>query len=110
MPMPPPRSWPRKWREDIRFAIAEDQEQVDKLLEARESHAGLGLIIYDDPRGLAGREPAGVAGFETIRAEGAARIKADPALAADLVARATIHDVAVLMHSSGTTGAPKGIP
>ncbi len=97
-------------REDIRFAIAEDQEQVDKLLEARESHAGLGLIIYDDPRGLAGREPAGVAGFETIRAEGAARLKADPGLASALIGRATIHDVAVLMHSSGTTGAPKGIP
>lgn len=97
-------------REDIRFAIAEDQEQVDKLMDARVHHAGLGLIIYDDPRGLVGQEPAGVEGFAAIRAAGAARLKADPNLAKDLIARPTVHDVAVLMHSSGTTGAPKGIP
>ena len=97
-------------RENIRTAIAEDQEQVDKLMEARERHAGLSLIVYDDPRGLQGREPDGVQGFDDIRAQGAARIKAEPGLADDLVARASVHDVAVLMHSSGTTGAPKGIP
>lgn len=97
-------------REGIRHAVAEDQEQVDKLLAARESHADLGLIVYDDPRGLKGREPAGVAGFAAIRAEGAARLADDPGLAAALLARPSVHDVAVLLHSSGTTGAPKGIP
>ncbi|WP_295048532.1 AMP-binding protein [uncultured Paracoccus sp.] len=97
-------------REDIRVAVAEDQEQVDKMLEARGRWAHLGLVIYDDPRGLAGREPDGVAGFDQIRAQGAARLAADPGLAQALIARATIHDTVVLMHSSGTTGAPKGIP
>ena len=97
-------------RENIRVAIAEDQEQVDKLREAQASYPGLSLIIYDDPRGLKGREPDGVAGIDDIRAAGAARLAADPALAGDLIARPSIHDVAVLMHSSGTTGAPKGIP
>ncbi|MBK4217451.1 AMP-binding protein [Paracoccus caeni] len=97
-------------REDIRFAIAEDQEQVDKLLEVREGYPSLELIIYDDPRGLAGSEPEGVTGFNTIRAEGAERLFAEPGLADDLLARPSVHDVAVLMHSSGTTGAPKGIP
>ena len=97
-------------RENIRCAIAEDQEQVDKMMEARERHPDLRLVIYDDPRGLKGREPEGVAGFDNLRAEGAARLKADPALAKDLIARPSVHDVAVLMHSSGTTGAPKGIP
>ncbi|TWI35248.1 AMP-dependent synthetase/ligase [Paracoccus sulfuroxidans] len=97
-------------RENIRCAIAEDQEQVDKMMEARERHPDLRLVIYDDPRGLKGREPEGVAGFDDLRAEGAARLKAEPALAKDLIARPSVHDVAVLMHSSGTTGAPKGIP
>lgn len=97
-------------RENIRCAIAEDQEQVDKMMEARTRHPDLRLVIYDDPRGLKGREPEGVAGFDDLRAEGAARLKAEPALAKDLIARPSVHDVAVLMHSSGTTGAPKGIP
>ena len=97
-------------REDIRFAIAEDQEQVDKLMEARARFPGLGLIIYDDPRGLAGNEPEGVVSFSAVRAEGAALLQANPALRDDLLSRPSIHDVVVLMHSSGTTGAPKGIP
>lgn len=97
-------------REAIRFAIAEDQEQVDKLTELRERYPALGLIIYDDPRGLAGKEPAGVVGFDTIRDEGRRRLAAEPGLADELVARPSVHDIVVLMHSSGTTGAPKGIP
>ncbi|MTE00709.1 AMP-binding protein [Paracoccus sp. YIM 132242] len=97
-------------REDIRVAVAEDQEQVDKMLEAKGRWQHLDLVIYDDPRGLAGQEPEGVAGFDAIRAEGAARLAAEPGLAQSLIARPTVHDIVVLMHSSGTTGAPKGIP
>ncbi|SMO40269.1 AMP-dependent synthetase/ligase [Paracoccus laeviglucosivorans] len=97
-------------RENIRMAVAEDQEQVDKMLEARESWPALELVIYDDPRGLSGREPAGVMGFDAIRAAGAARLQAEPGLRDALITRASVHDIAVLMHSSGTTGAPKGIP
>ncbi|NEK79229.1 MAG: long-chain fatty acid--CoA ligase, partial [Xanthomonas perforans] len=47
-------------REGIRFAVAEDQEQVDKLMVVRESVPELATIVYDDPRGLKGREPPGV--------------------------------------------------
>lgn len=97
-------------REGIAFAVAEDQEQVDKLMAARESHPGLRLVVYDDPRGLQGREPEGVAGFDTLRAEGRARLAREPGLAEALLTRPSVHDVAVLLHSSGTTGAPKGIP
>jgi long-chain acyl-CoA synthetase len=37
----------------VKFAIVENQEQVDKLLEIRESYKGVSNIIYDDERGLA---------------------------------------------------------
>lgn len=98
-------------REDIRFALAEDQEQVDKLLGIRESGYGaLETIVYDDPRGLAGKEPSGVVAFEAIAARGRKRLREQPSLEQDLLSRASVHDVAVLLHSSGTTGAPKGIP
>jgi long-chain acyl-CoA synthetase len=36
----------------VAFAFAENQEQVDKLLEVRETVPGIRHIIYDDPRGL----------------------------------------------------------
>src|SRR5690606_747457 len=43
---------------EIAFAFAENQEQVDKLLEVRETVASIVHIIYDDPRGLRKYEDA----------------------------------------------------
>lgn len=97
-------------REGIRAAIVEDQEQVDKLMGLREGHPDLALIAYDDPRGLGGMEDRGIVALTDLAAQGRARLTAEPGLAADLKDRANVHDIAVLLHSSGTTGAPKGIP
>src|SRR5690625_2845703 len=96
-------------REHIRYAVAEDQEQVDKLLLVREEHGcQLDLIVFDDPRSL--QDTPGLAAFETLLAEGHARLKAEPSLRDELIQRPSAHDVAALLHSSGTTGVPKGIP
>jgi long-chain acyl-CoA synthetase len=92
------------------IAVAEDQEQVDKLLELRERIGRPRTIIYDDPRGLAAYRAEGLVSYDEILARGFERLRADPALAAELVGRATADDLAVLLHSSGTTGAPKGVP
>ncbi|MBK1698063.1 AMP-dependent synthetase/ligase [Rhodovibrio salinarum] len=97
-------------RESIRVALGEDQEQVDKLLEIQKSYPQLELIVYDDPRGLKGKEPDGVVGVETLVEAGRTRLQTEPGLREDLLGRARVHDVAVLLHSSGTTGAPKGVP
>jgi long-chain acyl-CoA synthetase len=37
---------------EVKFAIVEDQEQVDKMLEVREQCPQLASIWFDDPRGL----------------------------------------------------------
>jgi long-chain acyl-CoA synthetase len=93
-----------------RIAIAEDQEQVDKLLELRERIGRPTAILYDDPRGLSAYKADGLLSLEAIITRGRALIDADPALAPDIVGRARSDDIAVLLHSSGTTGAPKGVP
>ncbi|OJU90074.1 MAG: long-chain fatty acid--CoA ligase [Burkholderiales bacterium 66-5] len=97
-------------REGVRFAIAEDQEQVDKLVALRGQYQGLQWIIYDDPRGLAGHEPEGTMAFTELARRGRERLQAEPTLADALQRRPQADDVAILLHSSGTTGAPKGIP
>jgi long-chain acyl-CoA synthetase len=92
-----------------RFAVAEDQEQVDKLLELRQRTGAPATIIYDDPRGVAGYGEPGLIGYEAVAALGRERLAGEIGLADDLPRRARPGDGTVLLHSSGTTGRPKGI-
>ena len=100
-------------RENIRFAVAEDQEQVDKLLhvvELQETGSLIEKIIYDDRRGLDQQAHPLTIAFDDVVEMGQNRLAQTPQLQADLLARPSIHDIAALLHSSGTTGVPKGIP
>lgn len=93
-----------------RFALAEDQEQVDKLLQLRDRVGFPNSIIYDDRRGLSHYQHPGLIPCETLIERGRRRLAGEPNLEADLIDRAKPTDVAVLLHSSGTTGKPKGVP
>jgi long-chain acyl-CoA synthetase len=92
-----------------RFALAEDQEQVDKMLELRDQGAAIEYIIYDDPRGLAAYANPGLLSWDVVQAKGAERLSAGSDAQAELVARARPDNPAVFVHSSGSTGKPKGV-
>ena len=89
-----------------RFAIAENQEQVDKLLEIRRRLPGLEVVIYVDPRGL--RHYGDVLSYEAVQQRGADRLSAEPSLVDAEVARGRGGDDAIMLYTSGTTGRPKG--
>ena len=91
------------------LAVAEDQEQVDKLLALRERTGRPRTILYQDPRGLAPYAREGLRSLDEVLARGRDRLAKEPGLADDIAGRAGTDDIAVLMHSSGTTGVPKGI-
>ena len=93
----------------VRFVLAEDQEQVDKILDLREQCPSIEHIVCDDPRGLAAYTEPGLITWQALCALGEERLRREPALRDALVRRAQPDDPAVFIHSSGTTGRPKGV-
>jgi long-chain acyl-CoA synthetase len=94
---------------EIRFAIVEDQEQVDKLLELRETCPQLVHIWYDDPRGLRKYDEPGLVALDTLIEAGRAFDTARPGFFDDAVATGAPDDVAAMFFTSGTTGQAKGV-
>jgi long-chain acyl-CoA synthetase len=94
---------------EVRYAIVEDQEQVDKLLEIRPQCPQLAHIWFDDARGLRKYDEAGLGSLDALLDAGAALAKSQPGLYDAEVAKATPQDVAAMFFTSGTTGNPKGV-
>jgi long-chain acyl-CoA synthetase len=94
---------------EIRFGIVEDQEQVDKLLEVRETCPLLTHFWFDDPRGLRKYEETGLDSLDNLMAAGEEFAAANPSYFKNEAAVSQPHDVAAMFFTSGTTGNPKGV-
>ena len=94
---------------DVCFAFAEDQEQVDKLLEIRAQCAQLAHIYFDDPRGLRNYDEPGLVAIEELMAAGKVYARQHANFLQIQVDQAQPDDVAAMFFTSGTTGSAKGV-
>ena len=103
---------------EVTFVMAEDQEQVDKVLGLEEPIPTVRHVVYDDPRGLADYAKDGLHHFEDVQGLGRAALKGQTESAKsgdrgqwwlDQVAAGTGSDTSVMLYTSGTTGTSKGV-
>ena len=97
---------------EVRFAVVQDQEQVDKIRSFAEKIPTLEVVIYDEPRGLRDYDRKHLHDFSVIQARGRERLAADPGLGqqwVDGIRRASGEDISVILYTSGTTGRSKGV-
>jgi long-chain acyl-CoA synthetase len=97
---------------EVKLAVVEDQEQVDKIVSIAERLPRLRKIVYDDPSGLKSYDPANLHAFEHVQELGRAEMRDNAGAKGwwlDEIAKGKGADVSVMLYTSGTTGRPKGV-
>ena len=90
---------------DATIIVAQDQEQVDKILSVRDRLPRLARLLDDESRGFGDYDEPGLAPLAAIAAKGRAAL-ADPAVATSLDRLIDVgkgSDPSVILYTSGTT-------
>jgi long-chain acyl-CoA synthetase len=97
---------------DVRFAAVEDQEQIDKIQSVIDRLPKLEMMVYDETRGLRDYDHAKLRAMNDVIGDGRKALTADTGLGAWLdaeIAAGKGSDPSIILYTSGTTGASKGV-
>jgi long-chain acyl-CoA synthetase len=96
---------------DSKFVVAEDQEQVDKVLEVKHELPRLTRIIYLNPKGMTNYDEPTLLSFDQVIELGGEYEESHPGCFEENVTKGTGALEAILLYTSGSTGErPKGVP
>ncbi len=93
---------------EVSVIVAEDQEQVDKIVALKAELPALRLVIYDDPRGLSGSKQEWLKSYLDVQELGRKFGAEHPGYFEAEIDKGKPEDVAIISYTSGTTGNPKG--
>jgi long-chain acyl-CoA synthetase len=93
---------------DSKFVIAEDQEQIDKILEIKNDISKVQKVIYWDRKGMRKYEDPILMSYDDLKSMGSQYANTHPEFFEELVAMGKGSDIAQMSYTSGTTSLPKG--
>jgi len=94
---------------EIKFAVVEDQEQVDKMLEITAEVPLLEHVVYDDPRGMRHYTDTMLIGLDELQEMGRIHDRNQSDFLDGEIDKGSSDDISVMLYTSGTTGKPKGV-
>ena len=94
---------------DVKFAIVQNQEQTDKLLDIKERLPKLEQIFFEEPHGMHGYKKDFLHDYKEVQEEGKIFHSENPDLFLNEIEKSRGSDIAIFLYTSGTTGNPKGV-